>query len=83
MWMFIVPFDIKMKVTKIDDNRFREEKTICPIYNVFKDHNVDFCEEFCISMTRGWLEAINQNLKCEMVRKASKDQYCIKDIFTV
>jgi len=83
MWMFIIPFGIKMKVSKINDGRIREEKTICPIYDVFNACGVDYCEEFCVSMTRGWLAAINSDLNCEMIRKANKDQYCIKDIINV
>lgn len=80
MWMFIVPFGIHMQVTKINEGRLREEKTRCPIYDVFKEVGVEYCDELCLSMTSGWLAALNPDLHFEMVRKAGKDHYCIKDI---
>lgn len=80
MWMLIVPFGIKMKAKKIGEDRIREEKLACPIFDVFRRHGVDYCDLLCISLGNGWLFAINPNLKFELVRRADKDHYCIKDI---
>lgn len=80
MWMLIIPFGIKMKSKKISERRIREEKLACPIFDVFKSHGVDYCEELCISLGNGWLNAINPALKFELVRRGGKDHYCIKDI---
>ena len=80
MWMFIVPFGIRMKVTKINKGRIREEKTHCPIYDIFREVGVEYCNELCLSMTSGWLAALSPDLRFEMVRNAGKDHYCIKDI---
>jgi len=80
MWMFIVPFGIQLKVIKIGKGRIREEKNHCPRHDVDKELGVEYCDELCLSMTSGWLAALNPNLRFEMVRKAGKNHYCIKDI---
>ena len=80
MWLLIIPFGIKMKAQQIDDGRIREEKLACPIFDVFRRHGVDYCEELCVSLGNGWLSAIDPSLKFELVRRAGKDGYCIKDI---
>lgn len=80
MWLLIIPFGIRMKAERIDDGRIREEKVACPIFDVFKKYDVDYCEELCISMCSGWLSAVNPNLKYEIVRRGSANRYCIKDI---
>jgi hypothetical protein len=80
MSLFVVPFGITMKVTKMSEGHMREEKTFCPLYNVFKEAGVDYCDELCLSMTKGWLSAINPDLTFIMVRRAENNHYCIKDI---
>ena len=80
MWMLIVPFGIKMKAERIGEGHIREEKSACPIFDVFRRHGVNYCDELCISLGNGWLNAINPNLKFELVRRGDKDHYCIKDI---
>jgi hypothetical protein len=80
MWMFIVPFGITMTVTPQGPSRIREEKTRCPIYDVFKKLGVNYCDELCLSMTAGWLAAINKNLRFEMIQNATPTHYCIKEI---
>jgi hypothetical protein len=80
MWLLIVPFGIRMRALKIGGWRIREEKTACPIFDAFRKHGVDYCEQLCISMGNGWLYAIDPNLRFELVRRGSKDCYCIKDI---
>lgn len=80
MWMLIIPFGIKMKARRIDEGRVREEKLAYPIFDVFRMHGVNYCEELCLSLGNGWLYAINPNLKFELIRRGGKDHYCIKDI---
>ena len=80
MWMLIVPFGIRMKAQRIEEGRIREEKLACPILDIFRKHGVDYCELLCISLNSGFLYAINPNLKFEIVRRGSKDHYCIKDV---
>lgn len=80
MWMLIVPFGIRMKTTRTAPNRIREEKTQCPIHDIFKQMGVDYCNEFCLAMTTGWLQAINPRLTFQMVQNANASHHCIKEI---
>lgn len=80
MWMLIIPFGIKMKAKRIGERRIREEKLACPIFDVFRKHGVDYCDELCISLGNGWLYTINPKFKFELVRRGNNDCYCIKDI---
>lgn len=80
MWMLIIPFGIKMKAKKIGEGRVREEKLACPIFDVFRKHGVDYCEQLCVSLGNGWLKAINPKFKFELVRRGDNDHYCLKDI---
>mgnify|MGYP007109761846 CR=1 FL=1 len=45
MWMLIIPFGIRMRAERIEEGRIREEKLACPIFDTFRRHGVDYCEQ--------------------------------------